>query len=390
MRVRVDGELSRVTYHNSGHIYFSLKDKNSTIKAVMFRGNATKLRFRLEEGLSVSIDAALTLYTPRGEYQLNCFMVEPQGSGALALAYEQLKSKLFAMGYFDDKIKKPLPRYPKKIALITSATGAALQDMLKVASHRYPLVKIDVYDVLVQGEMAAPQIAHALHVSDKKGYCAIVVGRGGGSLEDLWAFNEEIVANAIFTCNTAVISAVGHEIDTLISDMVADVRAPTPSAAMQILLPDSSELLMSIDALKDRLSSTVAHKLATCNQTLNSYTQAYKQNSIEQKLSVQLRSIEQLKELMTQQINYVIQSKVSQLNPIYSYFEQTSSMRFSQFNQQVNTLLHSFSLNNPALKSKKGFAQIVKDRKIVNLDELKKDDVFNLEDDKVKIRAKVL
>ena len=223
-RVLVEGELSRITFHNSGHIYFTLKDSSSTIRAVMFRGNASKLKFQLKEGQKVILDGAITLYKPRGEYQINCFNIEPSGQGALALAYEQLKQKLSEKGYFNPEIKKPLPRFPKKIALITSATSAALQDMLRVANSRYRAVEIDVYDVLTQGNNAALSIANAINISDTKEYDFIVIGRGGGSVEDLWAFNEEIVADAIFKAKTPIISAVGHEIDYVISDFVADIR----------------------------------------------------------------------------------------------------------------------------------------------------------------------
>jgi len=197
-QVLVEGELSRITFHNSGHIYFTLKDSSSVISCVMFRGNASKLKFRLEEGMKVVINAALTLYKPRGSYQLNCFSVEPSGQGALALAYEQLKQKLSTQGYFNTEIKKPLPKFPSRIALITSATGAALQDMLRVANSRYKNIEIDIYDVLVQGDSAAYAISNAVIVADTKEYDILVVGRGGGSIEDLWAFNEEIVADAIF------------------------------------------------------------------------------------------------------------------------------------------------------------------------------------------------
>lgn len=235
-RVLVEGELSRITFHNSGHIYFTLKDSLSSISCVMFRTNANKLKFQLKEGQKVIIDGALTLYKPRGSYQINCFSIEPSGQGALALAYEQLKQKLSDKGYFAQEIKKELPKFPKKIAFITSATGAALQDMLRVANSRFRAIEVDIYDVLVQGNYAATSIVQALRVADTKAYDIIVIGRGGGSIEDLWAFNEEIVADAIFEAKTFIVSAVGHEIDYLISDFVADLRAPTPSAAMQMCL----------------------------------------------------------------------------------------------------------------------------------------------------------
>ena len=180
--VYVEGEISRITFHNSGHIYFTLKDNESALSAVMFRGNASKLKFRLEEGMKVIVDGAITLYKPRGSYQINCFSIQPSGQGALALAYEQLKEKLSAKGYFAEERKKSFPKFVKKIALITSATGAALQDMLRVANHRYRLLEIDIYDVLVQGESAATQIARAIKLADTKGYDGVEVSKISGLL----------------------------------------------------------------------------------------------------------------------------------------------------------------------------------------------------------------
>ncbi len=273
--VFVEGELSRITFHNSGHIYFTLKDSSSTISAVMFRGNASKLKFQLKEGLKVILNGAITLYKPRGEYQINCFSIEPAGHGALALAYEQLKQKLSAQGYFEQSIKKQLPKFPSRIALITSATSAALQDMLRVANTRYKLLEIDVYDVLVQGDSAAQAISNAIIVSDAKEYDIIVIGRGGGSIEDLWAFNEEIVADAIFRAKTPIVSAVGHEIDWVISDFVSDLRAPTPSAAMEMILPDTNELYMFLDSLQTQLLQTVSQKIFNKRQELNHLVSSY-------------------------------------------------------------------------------------------------------------------
>jgi len=224
MHILVEGEVSSVTYHNSGHVYFSIKDSKSSLKCVMFRSNANRMKFRLERGQKVVVNGSISVYAPRGEYQLMTFSVEPFGRGALELAYEQLKERLQQKGYFDSARKKPQPRYIKKIALVTASKSAALQDMLKIIDKRWRLVEVTVIDTLVQGDRSAPQIVEALRYADSLGVDAIVVGRGGGSREDLWAFNEEIVADAIFNLNTFVVSAVGHEVDVLISDFVADSK----------------------------------------------------------------------------------------------------------------------------------------------------------------------
>jgi len=367
-RVVVEGELSRITFHNSGHIYFTLKDKDSAISCVMFRGNASRLKFRLEEGLKVVIDGAVTLYKPRGSYQINCFSISPSGQGALALAYEQLKQKLSDKGYFNPDIKKQLPKFPKKIALITSATGAALQDMLRVANKRYRALEIDIYDVLVQGESASSSIAHAIDVADTKGYDVMVVGRGGGSIEDLWAFNEEIVADAIFRAKTTVVSAVGHEIDWVISDFVADVRAATPSAAMEIVLPDTNELYQYMDSVSNSFNQTISQKLSNATKDLTHLFRLYSQHSIQNQLKQKNNEVEQLRLNFAHAINSVLNLKQNQLS-------------------SVENMLKS---NNPKYKVKNGFAQISKDKKVINLDTLEIDELFDIQSDKVFIGAKVI
>lgn len=389
-RVLVEGELSRVTLHNSGHIYFTLKDSTSTIKAVMFKGNAAKLKFRLEEGLKVVLDGAITLYKPRGEYQLNCFSIEPFGHGALALAYEQLKNRLSQQGYFDTTIKKQLPKFPQKIALITSATGAALQDMLRVANRRYRALEIDIYDVLVQGESAANSIANAISFSDTRKYDIIVIGRGGGSIEDLWAFNEEIVADAIFKAKTPIVSAVGHEIDWVISDFVADLRAPTPSAAMEMILPDSNELYQFIDSLSSQYTQIISQKIFNSNQVLSHLINSYSQHSIEKKIVQKSEEVKRLKDSFSQTVSFKMQSFSRELESIKIRFPNVIDSKINIAQNQVLTLQKMLESNHPKQKSKKGFVQISKDSKVIDISSLHVDEVFDLMSDKISISAKVL
>jgi exodeoxyribonuclease VII large subunit len=388
--VFVEGELSRITFHNSGHIYFTLKDATSTIKAVMFRTNAMKLKFELKEGLKVILDGAITLYKPRGEYQINCFNIEPSGKGALALAYEQLKEKLSEKGYFDGARKKALPRFPSRIALITSATGAALQDMLRVANTRYRILEIDIYDVLVQGESASFAIANAISVSDTKGYDLMIVGRGGGSIEDLWAFNEERVADAIFRAKTPIISAVGHEIDWVISDFVADMRAPTPSAAMEIALPDTNELYQYLDSMESQMTQILSQKIARKSQELAHLMSSYAQHSIEKKLSQKLQEIQQHKENFNQNISFKIQNVTREMEHIKNAFPNAIDMVFKLAQNQVLHLTKMLESNHPKFKIKKGFAQISKEKKVIELSELQMNDEFELQSDTVRICAKVM
>jgi len=370
VRVFVEGELSRITHHNSGHIYFTLKDKSSSISGVMFRGNASKLKFRLEEGLKVVIEGAITLYAPRGSYQINAFNIEPAGHGALALAFEQLKTRLSEQGYFADEIKKSLPKFPKRIALVTSATGAALQDMQRVAASRFPMVALYVYDTVVQGEHAAPSIVNAIQAADAQNFDVIVVGRGGGSMEDLWGFNEEIVANAIYAATTPIVSAVGHEIDWLISDFVADLRAPTPSAAMEMILPDQNELLQTLDIMAQQMDQGIARKLHSANETLKHYQNSYQQNSIEQRLKNRLEEIAQLKNRFDQSVNYGLENKRRQLEPVLQTLERQVQSNLLQKQSALTTLMSALSAQNPKHKSKVGYAQITQNNLLVDVNKL--------------------
>ena len=285
IQVYVEGEISNITFHSSGHIYFSIKDENSTLSCVMFKGNTKYLKFQLENGQKVVINGNITVYAPRGNYQLLCNKIEPAGQGALAFAFEQLKNKLEAKGYFDGNYKQPLPKYPKRIALVTSATGAAIEDMKKVASHRWPLVELILIPTLVQGEAAAIDIVKSIKYADSLHCDIMVVGRGGGSIEDLWSFNEEIVAIAIHEARTPIISAVGHEVDYLISDYVADIRAATPSNAMEIALPDINEHRIYLDNLVNEYTTRLKNILFNKQQELSNMKRLMEQNSIETKFN---------------------------------------------------------------------------------------------------------
>lgn len=389
-RVLVEGELSRITFHNSGHIYFTLKDSSSTLKAVMFRGNASKLKFQIQEGQKVIIDGAITLYKPRGEYQINCFDIQPSGQGALALAYEQLKEKLFTRGYFEQGIKKELPLFPSRIALITSATGAALQDMLRVANSRYRCLEIDIYDVLVQGEQAAASITHAISVADTKEYDIIVIGRGGGSIEDLWAFNEEVVADAIFKAKTPIISAVGHEIDWVISDFVADARAATPSIALEMCLPDTNELYLSLDSLNNQFTQSVSQKMYIKKQELNHLSKSYAQHSIEKQLEQKFLQLSQLKEQLFQNIRLKINSSKNNLQSIRNRFPYCIDATINNHFTGLNNIMRMLEANNPELKVKTGFVQISKNKKVIDIGELNINDSFDIQSNNVYVNASVI
>lgn len=243
-KMSVQGEVSNLTFHSSGHCYFTLKDEQSQIKCVLWRSDFNRVSFRLEHGMKVITHGRLSVYERGGYYQLTVRDIQPQGVGALQAAFEALKRRLFEEGWFDEQNKIEIPQYPDCVGVITSPTGAAIRDMVSVIRRRLPHVQIVLYPVRVQGEGAAQEIATAIREFDRDGRAdVLIVGRGGGSLEDLWAFNEEIVARAIYECQTPIISAVGHEIDVTIADFVADVRAATPSAAAEIVSAHREELL---------------------------------------------------------------------------------------------------------------------------------------------------
>ena len=251
----VRGELSNYKMYPSGHHYFSLKDPEGAIRCVMFKSSAMRLRFQPENGMKVLVTGRVTVFPRDGAYQLYCNTMTPEGVGDLAVAFEQLKAKLYAEGLFDPAHKKPLPVYPEKIAIVTSSAGAAVHDMIRILRRRYPIAKVILLPVRVQGVEAPPEIAGAIRYADKwKIGDVIITGRGGGSMEDLWAFNDERVARAIYASEIPVISAVGHEPDVTIADFVADRRASTPSNAAEIAVPDMAELLQRLDSFRSRMA----------------------------------------------------------------------------------------------------------------------------------------
>lgn len=253
----VRGELSNYKMYPSGHHYFTLKDAEGALRCVMFKGAASKLRFRPENGMAVVASGRITVFPRDGAYQLYCNTLSPLGAGDLAVAFEQLKAKLQAEGLFDPAHKKPLPAYPERIAVVTSAAGAAVHDMIRILRRRYPLAKVILLPVRVQGAEAPPEIAGAIRYADRWHIGDVIItGRGGGSMEDLWAFNDERVARAIYDCKTPIISAVGHEPDVTISDFVADARASTPSNAAEIAVPDRMDLTRQLRDMQVRLEQS--------------------------------------------------------------------------------------------------------------------------------------
>ena len=333
--IMVKGEVSNCKYHSSGHIYFTLKDAKGTIACVMFASDRSGLSFKMAEGHQVVVSGSVNVYERDGKYQLYARAIQLDGAGALYERYERLKSELEERGMFAAQYKQPIPKYIRRLGVVTAATGAAVRDIINIAGRRNPYVQIILYPAIVQGEAAPASIVNGIHAMERQQVDTIIVGRGGGSIEDLWAFNEEIVAQAIFDCPVPVISAVGHETDTTIADFVADLRAPTPSAAAELAVYD-------IDQLQDKLSEYAYTMQHLCRRIIRYYRQATEQYSVRMRYLSPLNTIrnkrlqvlsleERLQNLMEKQLQdsryrmaiYVEQMKglspLDKLNQGYAY-----------------------------------------------------------------------
>lgn len=274
--VWIEGEVSNFSMHTSGHCYFSLKDAESILACVLFKNSAYKVKFKIEDGMSLICFGRISVYNKRGQYQFYVEKIEPKGVGSLQLAFTQLKEKLTREGLFDERHKKPIPLLPERIGIITSPTGAAIRDILHILARRFPNMHIILYPVKVQGEGAAEEITQAIEVFNRlKNVDVIIAGRGGGSLEDIWAFNEEMVARAIYKSGIPIISAVGHEVDYTIADFVADLRAPTPSAAAELVVHKKEDFIQDIDNFMQRLKAALGSRVDMLKKHLDGIMQRY-------------------------------------------------------------------------------------------------------------------
>lgn len=324
----VTGELSNVKLHSSGHIYASLKDEGALIKMVMFKGNTMRLRFRPENGMRVLVRGRISVYERDGVYQLYAESMEPDGVGALFAAFEALKAKLSKEGLFDEQYKKPLPKFPARIGIVTAKTGAAVQDMIHVSGRRYPLAELVLVPVAVQGIGAAEEIAKAIRFLNRNSLCDVmIVGRGGGSLEDLWAFNEETVARAIFDSQIPVVSAVGHETDFTISDFVADFRAPTPSAAAEMVCPSAQELSFMLAGMQSRLQTALAHFTEVKKQRLTRLTESYGFRHFADTLSEQKQYIDGLLKDAESAVEVILQNHRHKLSKNVARLDALSPLK---------------------------------------------------------------
>ena len=387
MHTLVEGEVASVTYHTSGHLYFSIKDDKSSIKCVMWRSSVAKMKFRIEKGMHIVVEGSVSVYTPRGEYQFQTVRIEPYGQGALALAYEQLKKKLKEKGYFSSEHKKILPKHIQKIALVTAKESAALYDMLKIIEKRWAMIEVTIVDTLVQGDQAASQIAHALRYADTLNVDVVVVGRGGGSAEDLWSFNEEIVADAIFHMHTPVVSAVGHEVDVMISDFVADMRAPTPSAAMEMILSDSQEILYILDEMHERYVQSIHYKMQEYIRKIeHAEAMLLRASPLRMLTDINEKFIHlsnELKRLLSYKIN---QSSIK-IPELQQQYHDAIVRKIQHKERDMTILKQEYTLRNPDLQYHRGWAQVSYQDKVINLQNIGIGEKFILEDEFVRMQA---
>lgn len=376
-KVYLKGEISNFKNHTRGHLYFTLKDDESRISAIMFQNNATKLTFTPEDGMNVLVEGRISAYPAQGTYQIYVDKMEPDGLGALYIEYEKLKKKLASLGLFAKEKKKPIPRFPEKIGVITAPTGAAVKDIMSTIKRRYPMTEAILFPCLVQGKDAAPDIVKQIKRADEYGVDTIIVGRGGGSIEDLWAFNEEAVAYAIYECKTPIISAVGHEIDWTIADFVADLRAPTPTGAAEMAVPTVLDINTLIDNYKIRLNKNIKNMVNTKFIKLRSLRQSFILKNPMSMYEVKEQKLDSLIDTLNKDINKVLSDKDNNLNKIkMSVILQNPYNLIKDKKIKFDLLVNTLKLVNPLGILDKGYslAQIngktIKSSKDVSINDL--------------------
>lgn len=340
----IQGEVSNCKYHHSGHVYFTIKDARASIQAVMFERDARRLSFRLQEGMKVYARVRITIYEKTGAYQAYVFDMEKQGRGLLYEQFERLKAELAAEGLFEETYKKPIPRFPRQVGVITSKTGAAVKDIIQVAGRRNPSIPLTIYPTSVQGEYAVPEIVEAIRLANKeKKVDVIILGRGGGSIEDLWAFNEEAVARAIFKSEIPIVSAVGHEIDVTISDFVSDRRAATPSAAAELVIPSKSELV----------------------DVLQSYERSLKIR-MEEKTNAAKHQLEYLlnRPVLAKKDTFY-KFKMQEVDELFQKLSTAYKGQLTQNERRYELALHQLERLSPLNTLKRGYSLVTKDHKLI-------------------------
>lgn len=412
-KVYLKGEISNLKAHSRGHLYFSLKDETSVISAIMFDGNAKTLNFEPKEGTKVFVEGKITVYEASGKYQIIVDKMSPDGIGELYIAYEKLKKELEKEGLFDAKYKKPIPKYPKRIGIITAPTGAAIRDILSTIKRRFPICETILFPALVQGNDAKYSIVNQLKNANEYDLDVIILGRGGGSIEDLWAFNEEMVAREIFVSKIPIISAVGHEVDFTISDFVSDLRAPTPTGAAELAVPNMSDVFSLIQNYEIRITENINNRIKFCERKLDALKNSYiLKNPLaiyevqEQKLSNLMDKL--LKEIKTKldfyqnkilhlKESYVLKNPLSvydkEKEKVKTYKEKLSLIidyKLKEHSKIFDLYINKLELLSPLNVLKKGYSLVTLDHVVVSdASNLKINDNVLIQMDKGKIKAEV-
>lgn len=410
-KIYLKGEISNFKNHTRGHLYFTLKDETSRINAVMFYNNALSLKFKPEDGMNVLVSGRISCYPAQGTYQIYVETMEMDGLGNLYVEYEKLKKKLASEGLFDVRFKKPIPKYPKKIGIITASTGAAIRDILSTIKRRYPICETILFPSLVQGASAAPEIVHQIKRANEFDLDVIICGRGGGSIEDLWAFNEEIVARAIFESRIPIISAVGHEVDFTIADFVADLRAPTPTGAAEMAVPTKYDIEVLLKEKKSRLNTLIKNNLKSKTEKIKSLKKSFVlKNPMslyelkEQKLDtlidglnkgIQKRIVENENRLHILKESYVLKRPLASFelskNQIENYqVKVTQFMKafLEKKSHEEQLLVNTLKLVNPLNILDKGYSLVAKENKIIkDSSDLALEDKINIKLSKGEITA---
>lgn len=378
--VFLKGEISNFKAHTSGHFYFSLKDDNSKINAIMFRSSASKVLFKPADGMKVLVTGRISLYEAMGSYQIYVDEMLEDGVGNLYVAFEQLKKKLKAEGLFDESHKRPIPKIPKRVGIVTASTGAAIRDIMTTIKRRFPICETILFPTLVQGENAKDDIVRNIERASNYDLDVLIVGRGGGSIEDLWPFNEEVVARAIYNSKVPVISAVGHEVDFTIADFVADLRAPTPTAAAELAVPNMSELKRHINQLAIRLNEGIYKKI---NYT-KLYLDSVKNSFVIKNPMIMFENKKQSLDLMNTKLNDLMLSKVDKLkNELKqikkSYVLTTPKLLYKDKTTELKGIIDKLELLNPLNILSRGYSvTYLNDKALKSIKKIHHNDILNI------------
>ena len=379
--VYLKGEISNFKAHTRGHFYFTIKDEGSRINAVMFASSASKVKFTPEDGMKILVTGRISVYEATGGYQIYVNEMMEDGVGNLYVAFEQLKKKLASEGLFDDRYKKSIPKIPERVGVITASTGAAIRDIISTINRRFPLTEVILLPSLVQGEGAKEDIVRQIKRAEDYNLDVLIVGRGGGSIEDLWAFNEEIVARAIFECPIPIISAVGHEIDFTIADFVADLRAPTPTGAAEIAVPNKTDVINYINQLNLRSRKAVGTILELKKKRLDNIKGHYILNNPLDLYSAKIQKLDYLTESLVKNYKFIIDKENIKLNniiakPLFS----NPLVILDKTKQKYTLLLSKLDALSPLKTLERGYGIIkIGDKAVTSIKDLKKDDLVNME-----------